>query len=219
MRIGIVVAVAVLNLAAHSAEAQGRRVQVVTGTGVVSLGVYAAFADRDCDNYPQTSLQNGRCEWRNSRGRLVGEPPDLPPEQVAGGLVAAGIGGLMASGVWAPSRTVDTIFTAGAGAILLLVAHDDTYYRGTVHFHTDDGRRFTLCPRGDMTLGEVAYPDDPYSKNPCSHTSFSRLNAMWAGIATVGLAAGRWRWRAQSGPGVSLDVRPGGVRVSKTIAF
>ena len=198
-----------------AAQVQGRGPQIATGAGLASLGVYGAFADRDCDNHRQTTLQNGRCEWRNSRGRLVGEQPDLPAAQVAGGLAVAGIGGLMAGGVWAPSRTTDAILTAGAGAILLAVAFDDNYIRGTVHVESRD-RRFTICQRGDTSWGA---DDAAEAAELCMNRSFSRLHAMWAGIASLGLAAGRWLWRDDPGPALHLDVGPGRVRVSKTIGF
>lgn len=220
MRKRIAAGVVVLGLAAVPAAAQGRGPQVVTGVSLASFGVYAALADRDCDVHPQTTLHDGRCVWRNSRGRLVGETPELPAEQLAGGLVAAGVGGLMASGAWRPSRTVDTLVTAGAGILLLAVARDDTYPRGTVHEDTADGRRLTSCP---YPGGSAGFDGSHLAVDPgvdlCAHTSFSRLHAMWTGIATLGLAAGRWLWRGQPRPPVSLDVGPGGVRVSRTIEF
>ena len=64
-----------------AAQVQGRGPQIATGAGLASLGVYGALADRDCDNHPQTTLQNGRCEWRNSRGRLVGESSPIYPRR------------------------------------------------------------------------------------------------------------------------------------------
>ena len=172
--------VALIVLTTRPAAGQARGAQLVTGASLASLGVYTAFADRDCGNHPQTVLQNGRCEWRNAGGRFVGVPPELPKVQVASGLAAAGIGGLMASGVWAPSRTVDALFTAGAGVMLLAVARSENHVPGTVHIEAA-GRRFTLCPRGHGSYGaEFDLPE-------CRHTSFNRLNAMWAGIATLGL--------------------------------
>ena len=214
MRTGIAVGVVVLMLTAGSALAQGRGVQIVTGAGLASLGVYAAVADRDCDNHPQTTLQNGRCEWRNSRGRLVGEQPDLSAAQVAGGLAVAGIGGLMTGGMWEPSRTIDSILTAGAGALLLTVARHDNYPRGTVHVEASD-RRFTLCQIGDTTWSSDHAPE---AADLCEATSF-RANGMWTGIAALGLAAGRWLWRDESGSRVNIEARPDGIRVSKMIAF
>ena len=101
-------AVAVLVLAAAPAAAQGRGPQIVTGVSLASLGVYAAVADRDCDIHPRTTHQNGRCEWRNSTGRLVGEQPELPAEQLAGGLAVAWIGGLTAVLVTRDLRFGDT---------------------------------------------------------------------------------------------------------------
>ena len=211
----IAVVVAVLGLVSASAAAQGRGPQVVTGISLASFGIYAAVADRDCDIHPQTTLLDGRCTWRSSSGRLVGETPELPREQLAGGLFAAGIGGLMASGAWESSRAVDTIFTAGAGLLLLAVAWDDTLPRGTVHQETSDGRRLSTCPTSEGSYGYGGFED---SSDPCTHTSFSRIHTMWSGIAALGLAAGRLLWR-EGPPPVSLDMRPGGIRVSKTIAF
>ena len=208
--------VAVLVLAAVPASAQGRGPQVVTGISLASFGIYAAVSDRDCDIHPQTTLLDGQCTWRNSSGRLVGVPPELPREQLAGGLFVAGIGGLMASGAWEPSRAVDTIFTAGAGFILLAVAWDDTLPRGTVHQDTSDGRRLSTCPAPFGSHGYGGYGDDSW--DPCTHTSFSRIHTTWSGIAALGLAAGRLLWR-DGPPPVSLDMRLGGIRVSKTIAF
>lgn len=216
----IAAGVVVLGLAAASASAQGRGPQIVTGVSLASFGVYAAVADRDCDVHPQTTLHDGRCVWRNLSGRLVGETPELPAEQLAGGLVVAGIGGLMAGGAWRPSRTVDTLATAGAGFLLLAVARDDSYPRYTVHQDTAEGWRLTACPYpgGSAGVHGADLSVDP-SVDLCTRTSFSRLHAMWTGIATLGLAAGRWLWREQPRPPVNLDVRPDGIRVSKTIEF
>ncbi len=212
----ITVGVVVLGLASAPAAAQGRGPQVVTGISLASFGIHAAVADRDCDIHPQTTLLDGRCTWRNSSGRLVGDTPELPREQVAGGLFVAGLGGLMASGAWEPSRAVDTIFTAGAGLVLLAVAWDDTLPRGTVHQETADGRRLSTCPAPFGSYGYGGYGDD--GRDPCTHTSFSRIHTMWSGIAALGLAVGRLLWR-EGPPPVSLDMRPGGIRVSRTIGF
>ena len=213
MRLRIALVAAALTLASSVAAAQGRGAQAVTGAGLASLGVYGAFADRDCDLQSHTTLRDGRCEWRNSLGRLVRDPPDLPAGQVAGGLAVAGIGGLMAGGVWAPSKTVDTILAAGAGTILLFVAFDNEWLPGTVHVESG-GRRHSTCFAGDMSWG-----GDDLVNEHCMKTSFSRLHALWAGVASLGLAAGRWLWREGPGPALSVDVRPGGLRVSKTIEF
>lgn len=215
MRSVLIVFVVLTLVGPCAAQEQGRGAQFATGVSLASLGVYGAFADRDCDSLVQTTMQNGRCEWRNSRGRLVGEPPDLPAAQVAGGLAVAGIGGLLAGGVWAPSRSVDAILTAGAGAILLAVAYDDNYIRGTVHVESG-ARRHTICSRGIESWGAS---DAATAEEFCMTTSFSRLNAMWAGIASLGLAAGRWLWRDEPGPALSVDLGPARVRVSKTIGF
>ena len=121
----------------------------------------------------------------------------------------------MASGAWEPSRAVDTIFTAGAGLLLLAVAWDNTLPRGTVHQETSDGRRLSTCPTPEGSYGYGGFED---SWDPCTHTSFNRIHTMWSGIAALGLAAGRLLWREGSPP-MSLDVGSGGIRVSKTIAF
>ena len=205
---------AALALVAGAASAQGRRTQVVTGVSLASLGVYAAVMDRDCDIHIQTSLMNGRCEWRTAAGRLTGAPPELPREQLAGGLAVAWIGGLMAGGAWEPSKAVDTVFTAGAGFLLLAVAYDDNYPRGTVHERTGDGRGLTICPAPE---GSYSF-DSGWSEDLCTRQSFSRIHTMWSGIAALGLAAGRLLWR-DGPPPLSVDMRPGGVWVGKTIAF
>ena len=210
----IAVGVAAVALVAGTASAQGRRTQVVTGVGLASLGVYAAVMDRDCDIHIQTTLMNGRCEWRTAAGKLVGAPPELPREQLAGGLAVAGIGGLMAGGAWEPSKAVDAVFTAGAGFILLAVAYDDNYPRGTVHERTRDGRGLTSCP---APSGSYGY-DSGSGEDLCIRRSFSRIHTMWSGIAALGLAAGRLLWRDRPPP-LSVDVRPGGIWVGKTIEF
>ena len=209
----IAVGVVVLAIAAGTASAQGRKTQVVTGVSLASLGVYAAVMDRDCDIHIQTALMNGRCEWRTAAGQLTGAPPELPREQLAGGLAVAWIGGLMASGAWEPSKAVDTVFTAGAGFLLLAVAYDDNYPRGTVHERTSDGRMLTACPAPE---GSYGYASDG-GFDLCIRKSFSRIHTMWAGIAALGLAAGRALWR--DGPPLNVAVHPGGVWVGKTIEF
>ena len=65
---------------------------------------------------------------------------------MAAGLTVAGIGGLMMAGAWEPSKGIDTLFTAGAGFLLLAVAYDDNYPRGTAHEHLSDGGMLTACP-------------------------------------------------------------------------
>ena len=219
MRKRIALAATAIALATHPAAAQSRGAQLTTGLSLASLGTYAAFADRDCSNIPLTVLQNGRCEWRTLGGRYLGVPPDLPRRQMAVGLAAAGIGGLMASGAWAPSRTVDALATAGAGVMLLTVARNENHVPGTVHIEGDDGRWFTQCPHGGGIWGAVydssgeGHDDLP----ECRDTSFNRLNAMWAGFAALGLAAGRWLWRDE--PKLNVDVQPGAIAISKTIEF
>ena len=52
-------------------------------------------------------------------GKWVGVAPDRPGRQMAVGLAVAGVGGLIASGAWEPSRAVDALATAGAGFMLL----------------------------------------------------------------------------------------------------
>lgn len=213
----IAVGVVVLALAAGTASAQGRKMQVVTGASLASLGVYAAVMDRDCAGYPQTTLVAGRCEWRTTGGFMTGNPPDLPREQLAAGLAVAGIGGLMAGGAWEPSKTVDALFTAGAGFILLATAWDKNYMRGTVHVDTDDGRRLTACP--DPRHWSYSWTTRDYDRgvDECAITSFSRIHMMWSGFAALGLAAGRALWRDD--PPLSVSVRPGAVWVGKTIKF
>ena len=211
----IAVGVAVLGLAASAASAQGRKTQVVTGVSLASLGVYAAAMDRDCDAHPQTTLVAGRCEWRTAGGFLTANPPELPREQLAAGLAVAGIGGLMAGGAWEPSKTVDSIFTAGAGFLLLATAWDDNYVRETVHVDTNDGRRLTTCPDpGHWSYSSSSWDGVDYG---CTRDSFSRLHMMWSGFAALGLAVGRALWR--DGPPLDVEVGATRVRVGKTIVF
>ncbi len=218
MRIRIALAAAAIAIATHPAAAQSRGAQLTTGLSLASLGAYAAFADRDCSNIPLTVLKNGQCEWRTLGGRHLGVPPDLPRRQMAVGLAAAGIGGLMASGAWAPSRAVDALATAGAGVMLLTVARNENYVPGTFHTEGDDGRWFTQCPHGQGSYGAVSDPSGAgYDLPECRHASFNRLNAMWAGVAALGLAAGRWLWRDE--PKLNVEVRPDAIAVSKTIEF
>ena len=218
-------ALAVLVLAAGPAAAQSRGAHLTTGLSLASLGAYAAFADGDCSRHRFSVLQNGRCEWLDLAGRWNGVSPDRPQRQMAVGLAVAGLGGLMAGGVWEPSRTVDALVTAGAGFMLLVAARNEGYVPGTVHTFADDGRWFTECPH-DMggfggTFGAVYVPSDTpgeydgYPLDECRHTSFNRLNGMWTGVAVLGLAAGRWLWRG----GLDVEVSPSAVAVSKTIEF
>ncbi len=218
MRIQIALAAAAIVVAAHPATAQSRGAQLTTGLSLASLGTYAAFADGDCSNIPFTVQQNGQCEWRTLGGRYLGVRPDLPRRQMAVGLAAAGIGGLIASGAWRPSRTVDALATAGAGVMLLTVARNENYVPGTVHIEGGDGQWFTQCPHGQVTYG-AAYDSSGagYDLPECRHTSFNRLNAMWAGVATLGLAAGRWLWR--DGPKLDVEVQPSAIAFRKTIEF
>lgn len=213
----IALALTLLVLTAHPAAAQGRRTQVVTGISLASLGVYAAAMDRDCDIHPQTNLVAGRCEWRAAGGFLTGNPPELPREQLAAGLTATAIGGLMVSGAWEPSKALDSLFTAGAGFLMLATAWDDTYVRETVHVDAGDGRRLTTCP--DPTHWSYSWTVRDYDRglDRCKHTSFSRLHMMWSGFAVLGLAAGRALWRDE--PPLTVDLRPGRVWVGKTISF
>ena len=146
-------ALTVLILAAHPASGQSRGAQLTTGLGLASMGAYAAFADGDCSRHRFTVLQNGRCEWRTLGGRWVGVAPDRPRRQMAAGLAVAGVGGLIASGAWEPSRAVDALATAGAGFMLLAVARNENYTPGTVHVQADDGWWHTMCPHGIGTHG------------------------------------------------------------------
>ena len=59
----------------------------------------------------------------------------------------------MMAGAWEPSKGVDTLFTAGAGFLLLATAYDDNYPRGTVHERTSDGRTLTTCPTPEGSMG------------------------------------------------------------------
>lgn len=142
----IVLGVAVLALVAGTVSAQDRKAQAVTGVGLASLGVYAALADRDCV-YPWESMLDGLCGWRTTDEHTVGVDPDLPREQLVSGLAVAGIGGLMAGGAWRPSKSVDAAFTAGAGFLLLAVARDDGYPRGTVVVQGEEGEHHRDLPR------------------------------------------------------------------------
>ena len=216
MRIALVLTLLVL--AAHPTAAQGRRTQVVTGISLASLGVYAAAMDRDCDVHPQTTLVAGSCEWRAARGVIAGVPPELPRDQLAAGLTAAAIGGLMVGGAWEPSKAVDSIFTAGAGFLMLATSWDATWVRDTVHVDAGDGRRLTTCP--DPRHWSYSWMTRDYDKgldSGCRHESFSRIHMMWSGFAALGLAAGRALWRDE--PPLTVDLRPGGIWVGKTISF
>lgn len=214
MRSNIAVGVTALVLVAGTASAQERKTQAVTGVSLASLGIYAAVMDRDCDIHPQTTLVAGRCEWRTSGGFLTGNPPELPREQLAAGLAVGWVGGLMAGGAWEPSKAIDSIFTAGAGFLLLATAWDDNYVRETVHVDTD-GRRLTTCPGpGHWSYSSFSWDgvDDG-----CTRDSFSRLHMMWSGFAALGLAVGRVLWR--DGPPLDVEVGAGRVSVGKTIEF
>ena len=215
MRSNIAVGVTALVLVAGTASAQERKTQAVTGVSLASLGIYAAVMDRDCDIHPQTTLAAGRCEWRTSGGFLTGNPPELPREQLAAGLAVGWIGGLMAGGAWEPSKVIDSIFTAGAGFLLLATAWDDNYVRETVHVDTDDGRRLTTCPGpGHWSYSSFSGDGVDYG---CARDSFSRLHMMWSGFAALGLAVGRALWR--DGPPLDVEVGAGRVSVGKTIEF
>ena len=217
MNYRIAAAAAALALAAGTAPAQSRRTQVATGVGLASLGVYAAVMDRDCGVYPQTTLVDGLCEWRTVGAGLTGNPPELPREQLAAGLAVAGIGGLMTGGAWEPSKALDSIFTAGAGFLLLATSWGESYQRGTVHVDAGDGRRLTTCP--DPRHWSYSWRGRDYNQgvDECVSTGFSRLHMMWSGFAVLGLAAGRALWR--DGPPLDVEVAPSRVWVGKTIEF
>ena len=183
----------------------------MTAVGLASLGVYAAVANRDCV-YPWESVLDGLCGWRTTDGRTVGVDPDLPREQFVSGLVVAGIGGLMAGGAWRPSKSVDAGLTAAAGILLLAVARDDGYPRGTVVVRGEEGSITVTCPGAG---GPVTY-EFHGRDGDCYRTFFSRPHTMWAGIAALGLAAGRLLWRE---PPLSVSVRPSGLWVGRTIEF
>ncbi|MDE0004476.1 MAG: hypothetical protein OXQ29_17450 [Rhodospirillaceae bacterium] len=119
-------------------------------------------------------------------------------------VIAAGIGGAMAGGLWAPSRTNDVLALAVAGGGLLAGSFDYRDAPGT--FHADfGGRRYSACVRGDAVTDR------------CTDASLERRSMMWAGVGALGLAAVRWVW--PEGPGLQLDAGPGGLRVSRTIGF
>lgn len=215
-RIRRAAAVAALAFAAAPAAAQSRGAQLTAGLSLASLGAYAAFADRYCRG-DLTVSRNGWCEWRTVGGRHHGSPSELDRRQMAAGLAVAGVGGLMAGGVWKPSRAVDALVAAGAGVLLMSAARNENFRPGTVHIRTDDDLWLTSCTLPDG-VGFTADYEPLYGPPPeCRHTSFDRLHAAWAGVAALGLAAGRWLWRDQ--PKLNVEARPGAVAVRATVAF
>lgn len=212
-RIAVVV---VLVLASGTASAQ-RKTQAVTGASLAGLGIYAAVTDRDCAGHPQTTLRAGQCEWRTRLGTTASNPGDRSRKQLVAGLTAAGIGGLMASGAWEPSKPVDALLTAGAGFLLLVTAWDEHYVSDTFFADVGDGRRVMTCP--DPRHWSYSWMTRDYNQgiDECLTSSFSRVHMMWSGFAALGLAAGRALWRDD--PPLSVSVQPGSVWVGKTIEF
>ena len=187
-------------------QTQGRTSQATTGAALAGLGIYAAFADRDCPDWLYFGADGG-CHSRLLNGELRWiEDQELPKLQVAGGLLVAGIGGAMAAGAWGPSRDWDTIATLGAGTLLLLGAFDYAPAPGTVYAEFGR-RRYSACVRGGDTITDR-----------CTDAALARRGMLWAGVGTMGLAAVRWFWPG-GGALLDLDARPGGVRVSTTFGF
>lgn len=195
------------------ALAQNRASQTTTGAALAGLGVYAAFADRDCRIY-NAAVLDSRCYHTrvniDTFEREIdpwggGEPQELPKLQVAGGLVAAGLGGMMAAGLWEPSREMDTLVAAIVGTGLLIGGFDFKNAPGTVHADFG-GRRYSACARGNTITDR------------CTSASLARRGMMWAGVGGLGLAAVRWFWHSRE-PLFALDAGPGGVRVIKTFGF
>lgn len=61
-------------------------------------------------------LDGGRLRWI--------EEQELPKAQLAGGLIAAGLGDAMVGRLWAPCRDADTLALTVAGAGLLVGSFD-----------------------------------------------------------------------------------------------
>ena len=197
-------AILVVSLAALPAAAQNRAAQAATGSALVGLGVVAAFADRDCPGRLRFGVDG--CYQRRADDRLHwAADHELPKLQVAGGLVAAGIGGAMVAGLWEPSRDLDTLALAVAGGGLIAGSFDYRDAPGTVHADFG-GRRYSACVRGNTVTDR------------CTDASLERRSMMWAGVGTLGLAAVRWFW-GDGGPRLDVGAGPGGLRVRKTIGF
>ena len=169
-----------VSLVALPAAAQNRAAQAATGSALVGLGAWAAFADRDCPGRLRFGTDGCYQLVGDDRLRWI-EDHELPKLQVAGGLVASGIGGAMAAGVWAPSRDLDTIALALAGAGLIAGSFDYRDAPGTVHGDFG-GRRYSACVRGNTVTDR------------CTDASLARRSMMWAGFGSLGLAAVRWFW-------------------------
>lgn len=190
-----------------AADAQDRKAQAATGASLAALGIYAALADRDCPyKTPSTIIVSGRCyagRWTGS-GRVPregdpGDPLEIPKLQLAGGIIVAGVGGMMAGGVWEPSRVVDAFTSAGLGVALVAGAFDYRRAPGTV---TADfgGETFTACNRN----GRIT--------DRCTDAPLERRHMLLAGLGAIGVGAIRWFWT----PDVRLAVTPSGVRASKS---
>ena len=210
MRFASFVVIAVLAALPEVAAAQGRNAQMTTGMGLVGLGVYAALADRDCPyETPSTIVVSGRCyagRWTGS-ARVPydgdpGDPLEIPKLQLAGGLVVAGVGGLMAGGLWSPSREMDVLTAMGLGVALVAGAFDYSDVPGTVHADFG-GQRFSTCQRGNTITDR------------CTDAALERRHMLFAGFGALGLGVARWFWS----PSVRLDVTPGSIRAANTITW
>ena len=200
----------ILTTTAATVSAQSRTAQLTTGAGLAALGIYAAFGDRDCPyKTPSTIVLDRRCyagRWTGSRHVPYegdpGTPLELPKLQMAGGLVVASVGGLMAGGLWSPSREVDTLTAIGLGAALVAGAFDYSEAPGTVHAESG-GQRFSACQRGNTITDQ------------CTDAALARKHLLFAGLGALGLGAARWLWS----PDVRLDLTSGGVRLSGAFGF
>ena len=188
------------------ADAQSRNAQVTTGAGLAALGVYAAFGDRGCPyKTPSTIVLERRCyqavlngvpyEWD------LGDPLELPVSQVAGGLVVASLGGLMAGGLWSPSG-LDALTAIGLGVALVGGAFDYSDAPGTINVDFGE-QRFKTCQRGNTITDK------------CVDAALARKHMLVAGLGALGLGLAHWLWS----PDVQLDLTPGGVRAAKTITW
>ena len=192
------------------AEAQGRKAQAATGASLAALGIYAAMADRDCPyKTPSTIIVSGRCyegRWTGTnRVRREGDPGDpleIPKLQLAGGIIVASVGGLMAGGAWEPSRGVDALTAGGLGLALVAGSLDYRRAPGTV---TADfgGRTYHACDRNGRITDQ------------CTDSSLERRHMLVAGLGAIGVGVARWFWS----PDVQLSATPGGVRASKTFGW
>ena len=198
--------VAVFVLSPRVVDAQGRGPQIATGDrpGVARRlrcgrrqGRRRPARDHTAERAVRVAEQSratGRGATRSTReagGRRAGRRRD----RRAGGSLACG-----------SPRGPSTRSSPRARARFCCSSPLTATTSGTVHVEAGD-RRLTICPTdyGSTNIG-------------CFRPSFSRLHAMWAGVASlVGgrpLAVGD-----QPSARLSVDVRPGAVRVNKTVAF